>query len=632
MRRSRPASGSPAAGLDRSGYGSSPPPWRSSFRESCCGDDAWPRRGHSRSPRGSPWALWQPASNASAVPANHVTRLIAAGRLDISDPAPLARPPARRPHDSSLGAPLRNRSRTSGRSRRNRAGERRPARQSLRRDPSRRTNCTSLRAGDRVEALVKARPPRNFLDPGAFDLRGYLARQKIDLTGSLRSGELLQLIDRPRPTFLQRLARARGSLLARLDALFPGRSPRARLCCGPCCSAIAASSIPKSSRRFRRPPRTTFSLLRACTSARSSYSLFWICRRLRFSIGLTAIVTLGVLAAYVGVVQDRPPILRAALMAALYLLRASALPPRRIAQYDCARGARASPLETVLPDRLELPAFVSRRGRDRRARAAVDGPYERAVSQRACGISATSRATARIRQRSRNSASKCAPPRNGSLSRLPRAVRAPRERAVNAADSRRAAPLGNRAALSGDSMGNDAAVGAGFSSREPGRAAQQYSGGDFDRPHRAARIPGAAAHIRVDAARLDRRKSGWILRGPAARDRGLVQPPAARFLPHSGPADMAGPSVFRSVHCSCGSGARRRVSAERDASRRRQLPPPIAPARVGGGSRSFRADSSRRVASVRAESRTRATRSQRARCGTRRLDFRRLSRRPHHAD
>jgi Domain of unknown function (DUF4131) len=26
------------------------------------------------------------------------------------------------------------------------------------------------RAGDRVEALVKARPPRDFLDPGAFDV------------------------------------------------------------------------------------------------------------------------------------------------------------------------------------------------------------------------------------------------------------------------------------------------------------------------------------------------------------------------------------------------------------------------------------------------------------------------------
>ena len=59
---------------------------------------------------------------------------------------------------------------------------------------------SDLLAGDRVEALLLARPPRNFLDPGAFDLCRYLAQQKIDLTGSLRDGELLRLLDRPRPT------------------------------------------------------------------------------------------------------------------------------------------------------------------------------------------------------------------------------------------------------------------------------------------------------------------------------------------------------------------------------------------------------------------------------------------------
>ena len=64
----------------------------------------------------------------------------------------------------------------------------------------------SLRAGDRVEALLKARPPRNYLDPGAFDIHGFLARPKIEVGGSLRSGELLQVIDRPTPTLQQRLA------------------------------------------------------------------------------------------------------------------------------------------------------------------------------------------------------------------------------------------------------------------------------------------------------------------------------------------------------------------------------------------------------------------------------------------
>ena len=47
--------------------------------------------------------------------------------------------------------------------------------------------------------------------------------------------------------------------------------------------------------------------------------LFWLCRRLRFSMGATSLVTLAMLAAYAGIVQDRPPILRAALMAAFYL-------------------------------------------------------------------------------------------------------------------------------------------------------------------------------------------------------------------------------------------------------------------------------------------------------------------------
>ena len=47
--------------------------------------------------------------------------------------------------------------------------------------------------------------------------------------------------------------------------------------------------------------------------------LFWLCRRLRLSPALTSLITLSLLLAYVGVVQDRPPILRAALMAAFYL-------------------------------------------------------------------------------------------------------------------------------------------------------------------------------------------------------------------------------------------------------------------------------------------------------------------------
>jgi competence protein ComEC len=253
----------------------------------------------------------------AAVPANHVTRLLAAGRLDISNPVrwrgrlredPMALPWGRR-YEIDLEQAEE-------------AGEIVPVsgglRLSLYGDARAPDELQNLRAGDRVEALVKARPPRNFLDPGAFDLRGFLARQKIDLTGSLRSGELLQLIDRPRLTFQQRLARARGSLLARLDALFPGQPARAAVLRA---MLLGDRSFVDSEvvTAFQKTSAYHVLVVAGLHVGALVVFLFWICRRLRFPIGVAALVTLSVLAAYVGVVQDRPPILRAALMAAIYL-------------------------------------------------------------------------------------------------------------------------------------------------------------------------------------------------------------------------------------------------------------------------------------------------------------------------
>jgi len=150
-----------------------------------------------------------------ARPANHVTRLIAEGRVDTSEPLrwrgrlrenPLDLPWGRRYEIELEEVEVAGRSvSASGGLRLNLYG-----RTSVAQSPD------DLRAGNRVEALALARRPRNFLDPGAFDFQGYLARQDIDLTGTLRSGELLQLVDRPPPGLWQRLARARAILLTRL--------------------------------------------------------------------------------------------------------------------------------------------------------------------------------------------------------------------------------------------------------------------------------------------------------------------------------------------------------------------------------------------------------------------------------
>src|SRR4029077_8549628 len=49
-------------------------------------------------------------------------------------------------------------------------------------------------------------------------------------------------------------------------------------------------------------------------------ALLWVGRKLRLSIGVRTLLTLAALASSVGVVKAPPPIIRAALMAAAYLL------------------------------------------------------------------------------------------------------------------------------------------------------------------------------------------------------------------------------------------------------------------------------------------------------------------------
>jgi competence protein ComEC len=175
-----------------------------------------------------------------------------------------------------------------------------------------------LRAGDRVEALLKARPPRNYLDPGAFDVHGFLARQKIDVVGSLRSGELLQVIDRPSPTVQQRLARARGTLLARVDSLFADQPERAAVLRA---MLLGDRSFVDSDvvLAFQKTAAYHVLVVAGLHVGALVVFLYWIGRRFRLPSIAIGFMTLAVLAAYVGIVQDRAPILRAALIAAFYL-------------------------------------------------------------------------------------------------------------------------------------------------------------------------------------------------------------------------------------------------------------------------------------------------------------------------
>jgi predicted membrane metal-binding protein len=397
----------------------------------------------------------------AATPANYVARLISQGRIDTSEPLrwrgrlredPVALPWGRR-YEIELenvevaGAPLL----ISGGLRANLYG------QQAADAPE------GLRAGDRVEALLRARPPRNFLDPGAFDLRGYLARQRIDLTGSLRSGELLRRIGQPPPTVSQRLARARGNLLGRLDSLFGAQLQRAAVLRA---MLLGDRSFVDSDvvTAFQKTAAYHVLVVAGLHVGALAVFLFWVCRRLRLSIGLTCLVTLIALGAYVGIVQDRPPILRAALMAALYICARPLF--RRIDLVNTvALAAPRNPfLEAVVACGFKFSTFVCGGGSDRGTCLAMDGSDKRTLSCRAC---ASRRRDSRCGARAQNRAVPNRDARRGSLAfrALAAAHCAAGKCDYYLADSRRITAMGNRPAIGSHSMGHDAAARPRLSSR-----------------------------------------------------------------------------------------------------------------------------------------------------------------------
>ena len=174
------------------------------------------------------------------------------------------------------------------------------------------------RAGDRVEAFVRARPIYNFGDPGSFDFRGYLARQNIQLQGSLRNGQLLTIVGHPRLTLFDEFARVRGRFLNSLNDLFASRPDE---------GALARAMLLGDRSFVERDHVVDFQktgvyhvlvLAGLHVGALAAFFL-WAGRRLRLALFPRILLTILALACYACIVEDRPPILRAVLMAAIFL-------------------------------------------------------------------------------------------------------------------------------------------------------------------------------------------------------------------------------------------------------------------------------------------------------------------------
>jgi competence protein ComEC len=176
-----------------------------------------------------------------------------------------------------------------------------------------------LHAGDEVAVLTEAKRPNVFKDEGAFDRRAYLAQQNIDLVATLRTPELLEQIASPSPTVGTILARARRGLRDEIDALFGG---------APQVAGVLRAMLLGDRSFVDRAEATDFQktgvfhvlVVAGLHVGAIAFALYWVGRKLRLSRVWTMLFTLSMLGAYVAVVEQRAPVLRAAMMAAMVVL------------------------------------------------------------------------------------------------------------------------------------------------------------------------------------------------------------------------------------------------------------------------------------------------------------------------
>jgi competence protein ComEC len=176
-----------------------------------------------------------------------------------------------------------------------------------------------VHAGDEVVVATEAKRPQVFRNDGAFDRRAYLEQQGIDLIATLRAPKLMERTEVSPTTAATLLARARRRLRDEIDTLFTAK---------PQVGGVLRAMLLGDRSFVERSESTDFQktgvfhvlVVAGLHVGAIAVFLFWLGRSLRLTSFWTALTTLTVLFAYVAVVEQRPPVIRAALMTAIVVL------------------------------------------------------------------------------------------------------------------------------------------------------------------------------------------------------------------------------------------------------------------------------------------------------------------------
>jgi len=181
------------------------------------------------------------------------------------------------------------------------------------------TALPDVHAGDELSVLAQARLPQVFRDAGAFDRRAYLAQQNVHLLATLRASALLERGAVAPASIHTLVARLRARLRAKLSELYPG-APRTAAILRAMLLGDRSFVDREESADFQKTGVFHVLVVAGLHVGALTIFVFWLGRKLRLPRLLATMILLATLLAYVAVVEQRAPVLRAGLMAGIVVL------------------------------------------------------------------------------------------------------------------------------------------------------------------------------------------------------------------------------------------------------------------------------------------------------------------------
>ncbi|HYA98159.1 MAG TPA: DNA internalization-related competence protein ComEC/Rec2, partial [Methylomirabilota bacterium] len=161
--------------------------------------------------------------------------------------------------------------------------------------------------------------PPVFQDDGAFDRRAYLESQDVHLVATLRAAQLIERESPSARSMRYRMASARARLRRTLDALFPA-SPESAAILRAMLLGDRSFVDRDASKNFQVTGTYHVLVVAGLHVTAIAVFLFWLGRLLRMPRTIVALASLVALCTYVSVIEERPPVLRAVLMAGIVVV------------------------------------------------------------------------------------------------------------------------------------------------------------------------------------------------------------------------------------------------------------------------------------------------------------------------